>query len=264
MLTAITNRYTTSTIASKDDTMPNERIRFWQGFSAALALVLMGIAGTSVYPAFAQAPQKQRWAEIDVERINIVEADGTVKLVIANRERAPDQVMDGQSRPRAADNKSPGITFFDDAGDEAGGLKIRGDRRAGPSARRHLLFDQHRGDQVLGLVSEETATGRTAGLTVWDRPDVPLVELVTRYQRIQAMPAGPERTRLEAEFDACCAQFGSTRVYVGKTAERDATLRLSDARGRERLRLIVTAQGDARIEFLDERGRPTATYPSGR
>jgi hypothetical protein len=241
--------------------MEQERIRFWQGFSLALALILAAGAGHSAYSVFAQSVQKPRFTEIDVERINVVEADGTVKLVIANRERAPDQISEGQSRPRAVNNKLPGITFFDDAGDEAGGLKVRGDRRAGPSARRHLLFDQHRGDQALGLISDENETGRTAGLTVWDRPDLPLPEVLVRYERIQSLPAGSERTKLEAEFEACCAGFGTTRVFVGKSRGRDAVLGLSDARGRERLRLLVTAQGDARIEFLDERGRATTTFP---
>jgi hypothetical protein len=244
--------------------MEKKRIQFWQGFSLALVLVLIAVAGESAYSVFAQSAQKQRFTEIDVERINVIEADGTVKLVIANRERAPDQVLEGQSRPRAATNKSPGITFFDDAGDEAGGLKIRGDRRAGPSARRHLLFDQHRGDQVVGLISDETEAGRTAGMTVWDRPDLPLPQVAARYDRIQSLPAGPERTKLEAEFEACCAGFGATRVFVGKSLGRDAMLGLSDARGRERLRLVVTAQGEARIEFLDDRGRPTRTIPELR
>jgi hypothetical protein len=244
--------------------MEQERIRFWQGFSFALALVLIAVGGDSVVSLFAQSNQKQRFTEIDVERINVIEADGTVKLVIANRERAPDQVMEGQSRTRAADNKSPGITFFDDAGDEAGGLKIRGDRRVGPSANRHLLFDQHRGDQVLGLISNESAEGRTAGMMVWDRPDVPLPDVTARYERILGLPAGSERAKLEAEFEACCARFGATRVFVGKSRDRDAVLGLSDARGRERLRLVVTAQGDARIEFLNEQGRPTSTLPAQR
>ena len=217
--------------------MDRERIRFWQGVSLALTLVLIVVAGDSVHDVLAQSP-KQRFSEIDVERINVVEADGTVKLVIANRQRAPDQVMEGQSRPRAENNKSPGITFFDDAGDEAGGLKIRGDRRAGPSARRHLLFDQHRGDQVLGLISDETEAGRTAGMTVWDRPGVPLPEVVARYERMQSLPAGAERAKSEAEFEACCAGFGATRLFVGKTRSRDAMIGLSDARGRERLRWV--------------------------
>ena len=240
--------------------MDNARIRFWQGFSLALALVLLAMASDSLDAVLAQSNQKQRFTELDVERINIIEANGTVKLVIANRERAPDQVMEGQSRPRAADNKSPGITFFDDAGDEAGGLKIRGDRRVGPSARRHFLFDQHRGDQVLGLISDEGEAGKTAGLTVWDRPDMPLPEVVQRYEKVMAVAPGPERDKLAAEFEAS-GGFGPTRLFVGKSRNRDATLRLSDARGRERLRLVVTANGDARIEFLDEQGRPTFTMP---
>jgi hypothetical protein len=244
--------------------MEQERVRFWQGFSLALALVLVAVAGDSAYSVFAQSTQKQRFTEIDVERINVMEADGTVKLVIANRDRAPDQVSEGQARPRPANNKSPGITFFDDAGDEAGGLKVRGDRRAGPSARRHLLFDQHRGDQVLGLISDESESGRTAGMTVWDRPDVPLPEVVARSERIRNLPAGPERAKLEADFEVCCAGFGATRVFLGKSQVRDAVLGLSDARGRERLRLVVTAQGEARIQFLDERGRATTTFPERR
>jgi len=125
-------------------------------------------------------------------------------------------------------------------------------------------MDQHRGDQALGLISDETEAGRTAGMTVWDRPDVPLPEVVARYETLQRPPAGPERARLEAEFDACCASFGATRVFVGKSRARDAMLGLSDARGRERLRLVVTAEGNARIELLDERGRPTATFPERR
>jgi hypothetical protein len=241
--------------------MDQARLRFWQGFSLALGLALAAVGGSSLLSLSAQQARRQRFAEIDVERINVIEADGTVKLVIANRQRAPAQVSDGQSRPRAESNTSPGITFFDDAGDEAGGLKIRGDRRAGAGARRHLVFDQHRGDQVLGLISDENESGRTAGMTVWDRPDVPLLEMVGRFERIQTLPAGPERAKLEAEFNACCAGFGATRVFVGKTRGRDAMLGLSDARGRERLRLIVTADGDARVELLDAAGRTAATWP---
>jgi hypothetical protein len=87
--------------------MQQGRVLFWQGFSVALALVFVAAIGGSAYTALAQSTQKPRFAEIDVARINVIEADGTVKLVIANRERAPDQVMDGQSRPRTEANKSP-------------------------------------------------------------------------------------------------------------------------------------------------------------
>jgi hypothetical protein len=55
--------------------------------------------------------------------------------------------------------------------------------------------------------------------------------------------------------------LGTTRVFVGKTRQREATLMLADGAGRPRLRLIVPVDGAARIQFLDEQGRPTATLP---
>jgi hypothetical protein len=241
--------------------MSDSNVRFWQGFSAALTVILgLSLAG-AFHPVSAQN-QKQRFTELDVERINIVEADGTVRLVIANRQRSPDQVFDGQIHPRPEATKSAGLTFFDDAGDEAGGLKVNGSRRAGPTAGRHLLFDQQRGDQVIGLVSNEGDNGRTAGLMVWDRPDVPLQEMIQRYDALRAAPPGPARDTLAAQFDACCQGFGTNRLFLGKGDNRDARLGLADARGRERLRLIVAATGEARIEFLDEQGRPTLVLPN--
>ena len=244
--------------------MHTGNVRFWQGFSVALVLAFVAALGYARYSVSAQSEERMRFTEIDVERINVIASDGTVNLVIANRDRAPHQVSDGQSRPRATGNKSPGITFFDDAGDEAGGLKIRGDRRAGRSAHRTLVFDQHRGDQILGLVSDENDDGRRAGLTVWDRPDVPLLELMDRYGQVLEMPDGPERVRLVAEFEACCRGLGATRMFAGKNRDRDAVIELSDARERQRLRLVVSAEGDARIEFLDEQGRPTLILPDQR
>jgi hypothetical protein len=242
--------------------MDNSKVRYWQGFSMALTLALGVSMAESISSLSAQSNQRQRFTELNVERINIIESDGSVRLVIANRQRAPDQVADGKVIPRSESNKSAGITFFDDAGDEAGGLKVRGDRRVGPSANRHLFFDQHRGDQVVGLLSTETEKGRTAGLMVWDRPDLPLLEVMQRYGKAIAAPPGPERDKLVAEFDACCQGMGPIRLFLGKNENRDAKLGLADARGRERLRLTVAATGEARVEFLDEQGRQTFVLPS--
>lgn len=76
----------------------------------------------------------------------------------------------------------------------------------------------------------------------------------------------PGRTRcypnkLAAEFEACCQGFGVSRLFLGKSENRDVKLGLADSRGRERLRLRVAANGEARIEFLDEQGRQTFVLP---
>ena len=97
---------------------------------------------------------------------------------------------------------------------------------------------------------------------VWDRPDMPLLEVMQRYEKVLAAPPGPERDKLATEFEACCQGFGTNRLFLGKSENRDVKLGLADAKGRERLRLTVAANGEARIEFLDEQGRQTFMLPS--
>ena len=57
--------------------MEQTRLRFWQRITVGLALVGMAIGTTRSVVA---QSQKQRFTEIDVERINVLEADGTVPL----------------------------------------------------------------------------------------------------------------------------------------------------------------------------------------
>ena len=83
---------------------------------STLALVFLTAAAFR-----AQSPTRPKFDEIDVERINVVEKDGRVRLVIANSERQAVTVVDGQSilpnRKRDA-----GLIFFNDEGDENGGM----------------------------------------------------------------------------------------------------------------------------------------------
>ena len=48
--------------------------------------------------------------------------------------------------------------------------------------------------------------------------------------------------------------FGRQRLYVGKTRDKESAVMLSDAMGRPRILMHVTADGAATIDFLDEKG----------
>ena len=50
-------------------------------------------------------------------------------------------------------------------------------------------------------------------------------------------------------------------MFVGKTQDRAATVALSDSDGRPRLTLTVDANGNPRIEFLDDAGKVIARIP---
>src|SRR5690349_16423161 len=152
----------------------------------------LGIAGIA---AFARAVQPPRFAEIDVERINVIAPNGQPRLVISNAERAPDVIINGKTYHRSGSNEA-GMIFYNEEGSENGGMGFSGRTRDGQtSANAGLMFDQYGQDQTIGLTYDEQDGRRSAGLRVWDRPDRPINLLADMVEPIKQMPEGPEKTR---------------------------------------------------------------------
>src|SRR5206468_4437690 len=100
---------------------------------------------------FAGFVQKPRLGEIAVRRINVVEPEGKARLVISNKSRAPDAVLGGKTFKRQG-GTSAGLIFYNQAGDEDGGLVFSGAARNGRyEAGGALLFDQYHQDQGVGI-----------------------------------------------------------------------------------------------------------------
>jgi len=222
--------------------------------TSSLILVVLGAA------AFRQAGPAKSAGEITVERINIVDANGTLRMVLAGKDRMHPGVMDGITidRPRPV----AGMLFFNDEGDEVGGLTYTGTVAGGRGrANAGIMFDQLKQDQTIGISYQESNGQRSAGFQVWDRSDtVRLSELIAKLNAANKLPAGAERDQAVAAVRST-APPGPRRVFVGKTADKAATMVLSDGDGRARLRLAVDAAGNPRIEFLDESGRIVARIP---
>jgi hypothetical protein len=163
------------------------------------------------------------FVEIDVQRINVREPDGTLRMTISNSATAPGLVIKGTEHP-FANRQAAGILFFNDEGTENGGLLFGGAKRGrNVSSGGHLSFD---------------------------RPDTPLsLDLIDKLNT----PEG------SAEFETLtkAGGFGYPRVFIGKNEERASAVILRDAKGLARLRLTVTPGGAASIEFLNESGKVT-------
>lgn len=208
-----------------------------------------------------RAGQKPHFEEVDVERLNVVETDGTVRMVISNKTRAPDAVLSGKTFKRQGGN-SAGMIFYNEEGDEDGGLVFGGVSRNGSyQAGGALLFDQFRQDQVVGIQYGDDNGKRYAALQVWDRPELPAAEAIERYEAIKRMPDGPDKTAALERLRASGAWDAPMRVFVGRDQNRAAVVNLRDVKGRTRARLLVDSLGSARLDFLDERGRVVYSVP---
>lgn len=232
-------------------------LRAWAILSAiGLAVLLLG--------AFGQP--RQRFTEIDVERINIVEPDGKYRMVIANRPRSIGPIYKGEPFGYAGGTR-PGIIFFNDEGTENGGLTFSG--KVGPDgkyqASHHLSFDQFNQDQVLYFNYNDNNGQRRMGFTVADRAEVDILQMVK--QRDSIVAATVEGAARNAALQQWAQQrpggraMFAPRVYVGRDPSRNAVVNLSDPEGRTRLRLVVDSLGTPSMEFLDAQGRVTERVP---
>lgn len=221
-------------------------------FITSSLLIVFLLAG------FLQAARRTRFTEIDVERINIVEPNGKLRMVISNRPRSIGPVYKGKPFGYPGGTR-PGIIFFNDEESENGGLSFSGGRQADGSFRAgaQLAFDQYDQDQVLFLQYSDNNGQRRMGLTVADRADVSIYDFVIRRDSINRMPDGPAKSAALAKLvePVNGVPLMAPRVYVGRDPTKTALVILSDRFGRSRLRMLVDSTGSARIEFLDEAGR---------
>lgn len=227
----------------------SERYLAW--YSGALTLVFAAVVLTG-----ASAARSAKFDRIDAQRIDIREADGTLRMVISNRGSFPGLIYKAKEYPH--DRGSAGVIFYNDEGTENGGLIFDGAKGADGriSSGGHLSFDQYEQDQVLSLTQEESGGVRRAGLSIGDRPDASLEPVAAAIDEIRKLPEA-EQARKIAELQG--GQSPAQRLFVGKNRERESLVELKDAQGKPRLRLTVAPGGEARIEFLDAAGKVQRT-----
>src|SRR6266568_4474821 len=167
-------------------------LRFLRLYALGNSLVMIVL----VTAAFRQTASPQKFDRISVQRLDVVDANGTLRMVISNKDHMHPGIMDGKTidRPRPV----AGMIFFNDEGDEVGGLTYTGREANGTRhADAGLMFDQLKQDQTIGLSYTENNRRRSAGLQVWDRSDSHLSDLI---EKINAANKIEDHMAREAEM----------------------------------------------------------------
>lgn len=226
------------------------------------------LSAALVFMAWSQAADNRKithFDEINVHRINIVEPDGKPRVIISNRERMAGLYWGGKEY-RHHSRDEGGFLFFNDDGDEVGGLifksRSQGDQYGATS---RLLFDQYKQQETVGLVYADENRQRSAGLHVWDQPDESIFPAIELSDRLTNATNDAEREKLRAEMkqweDAYRAAGGfAERFFAGKQLE-DSIVKLNDKQGRPRLVLKVDGKGEPSVEFLDDAGKVVRRIP---
>ena len=182
----------------------------------AISLIANGLVAVLLLTGFTSS-RPATFDEITVHRINVVEPDGTLRMVISNKAAVPGVIVKGKEQP-PQDLPHAGMLFYNDEGSENGGL-IFGGRKDGNGnvvdSGGSLSFDKYGANQIVQIAGVDDKTDQFAGMAVRD---------------------------------------DKKRVWIGRTGDGDAMLSLMDGNGKDRIVLKVTAAGQSSLEFLDAAG----------
>jgi uncharacterized membrane protein len=243
------------------------RVRFLMIYAVCTTLFVVGLAAAGAHSsttalagrtATASTPVDTLHAvHIKAERLDIVEPNGKLNLVMSNARLIPGAIVRGEERLDHRKGQGiAGMIFYNADETEMGGLAFQSSTRPdGYETFGKLAFDQYNQDQVVTLAYAGTDTTSSAGLHVWDRPtSVTIEDAIEAVKVMQGTRS--DSTRL-ARAQAVLAQTQAEtafRVFVG-SEDQSAAIRLHDTKGRERIRIAVDSLDQPQIVFLDANGR---------
>lgn len=181
---------------------------------------LLALSLVTGYVRFKRTP----FNEISVQRINVVEPDGTLRMVISNHAKLPGVIVRGKEQP-PFERPQAGVLFFNDEGSENGGLIFGGRRNQKGEvvdSGGSLTFDKYDANQIVQLMGVDDKEDRLAGLIV---------------------------------SDSLTGNDTRRRVWVGRRDDGTASIALSDSKGKKRILMEVKSDGSSSLSFLDADGK---------
>lgn len=203
-----------------------------------------------------------KFKRIDVEQLNIVDENGTVRLKLFNNQNIPPAIIDGEDILPGHRQSDPiaGLMFYNTEGDESGGLIFGShkDNDGNYSSSGSLTFDQYKQDQVVQMQHYEENGKKVYGFSIFDRPNTNLREEVIQDREIR----NSNKTEEEKSEELKNLWEGHVRrAFMGKNQDGDVIVQLTDSKGQPRIRMVVDQNDIPRMEFLDSEGKVLYKLP---
>lgn len=227
---------------------------FGQRFLVVYSGVLTAVFAMTVLSGFVISPRSMTLEQLDVQRINVREPDGTLRLVVSNADKAPGIIIKGKEYPHP-NRKAAGMIFYNDEGTENGGLIFGGEKTKDGTKQSygHLSFDAYEQDQTFAMDSEQDGNNRDISIRFNDYPDYPILDEIQLMNSIKGLPIAERQAKMKAFFNA--HGTATQRVKLGRNVDNSVMLALSDAQGHPRIEIKVAPDGTPSLQMLDSSGK---------
>lgn len=196
---------------------------------------------------------------ITAERINIVEPNGKLRMVLSNKTKSPGNLYYGKEFIKGG-NRS-GIIFYNDEETECGGLVFDGKTDSITKkaiAAGHLSFDQHNQNQVVYLSYSEEDGKKEMGLNIDEWQEAPSFKVwrdqVSEIYTKTTDPVLQKKMYENILYPSKDKRAYSKRAFLGRDESENASLILYDKLNRKKLVVSVDASGIPSIQFLNNNG----------
>lgn len=218
---------------------------------------LIGILGYLIFIHKEKEPEII--SELSVNRLNIVGENGNKYVVISSPEYQARGTINGNPiDPETTERPVPGLLFFNEEGDEIGGLVFGIDST---NSYQVLTFDQRKNDQIMTLRKDEQKINgkwmKRYGLLLQERSEKPLPEVVSELRAIEKIEDSAIKAEKFRKFYSNEEHLAPRRMFVGRTFNEDIGLFLMDKKNKPRLLIYVDSEGNPKIEKIDSTGLKT-------
>ena len=228
------------------------KINFLMAYAVASTLIISFLALSS----FSSNDRINKFDEIEVKKITVLGEDNLPRMVLSNENRQHSGRMSGKEWSKR--ERPAGIIFFNNQGDECGGLVYQTKEKDGKIiSGMSFTMDNYKDDQVVQILNDEYyANGKSyiqRGININQFPTGTNID--DRNKRIEEINKINDEKERELKLNDLWKKEGSVnRVFLGRTKGNSSGLFLSGPDGKPKMMIYVDESGNPKLQTFNDKG----------
>lgn len=229
-----------------------KKVNFLMAYAIASTMIISFFALSS----FKNKGNEKRIDEIIAKKITIIGEDNLPRMVLSNENRQHSGRMNGKESSKR--ERPSGIIFFNNQGDECGGLVYQTKEKEGRIiSGMSFTMDNYKDDQVVQVLNDEYyANGKAyiqRGININQYPTGTNME--DRNNKIEEINKITDEKEKKLRLKELWEKEGSVnRVFLGRTKGNSSGLFLSGPDGKPKMMIYVDENGNPKIQTFNDKG----------
>ncbi|MEO6820006.1 MAG: hypothetical protein ABI266_08790 [Ginsengibacter sp.] len=228
------------------------KVNFLIAYAAASTLLILFFA----FSSFREKDKNEQFDELIVKKITVIGEDNLPRMVLSNEDRQHSGRMNGKDFPKR--ERPSGIIFFNNQGDECGGLIYKTTEKDGKIVSgMSFTMDNYKDDQVIQILNDEYyADGKAfieRGISI---NQFPLgTNMDVRNKKLEELETIKDEKERKTKIRELMQKEGSVnRLFIGRTKGNSSGLFLSGPDGKPKMMIYVDEKGNPKIQTFNDKG----------